>query len=157
MAWEILNGELRENLSIKYVQISTTEPKQTSTAKKEVKQTRKEKKERPATIQQDEATTKKPRINWPQSNSQEWKKLDTDLVGILSSVKSSAESRAASHPSIIYSFCLERFGPVKCREKKSGSQAGPSRRQRKSMKLREEINKLKEAYKEANKQKSAHL
>ena len=41
---------------------------------------------------------------------------------------------------------MERFGPVKSRKPKQNSFKGPSRRQRECKHLRDEINKLKEAY-----------
>ena len=88
--------------------------------------------------------SKKQRIKWPQANSKEWQKLDTDLTGILSSIQGSAESKAEAHPKVIYEICLARFGSAITRKAK-GMPRGPSRRQVRGKSLREEINKLKDA------------
>ena len=90
---------------------------------------------------------RKERINWPSANSKEWERLDEDLTPLLQVQAASAENKAVVHPMMIYTLCKERFG-VKEGKKKS-TEVGPSKRQQKCKKLREEINKLKEAYKEA--------
>ena len=84
------------------------------------------------------------RINWPKGNSSEWTKFDDDVSSILKHVHSSYESKAETEPRIIYTVARERFGLKE--DKQKPKSVGPSRRQKKCSKLREEINKLKEAY-----------
>ena len=84
------------------------------------------------------------RINWPKGNSSEWTKFDDDVSSILKHVHSSYESKAETEPRIIYTVAKERFGLKE--DKQKPKSVGPSRRQKKCSKLREEINKLKEAY-----------
>ena len=90
----------------------------------------------------------KERINWPMSNSPEWARLDKDLAALLRILYAPAQNRAKTHPNIIYSMCKERFGIVESRQKKD-VKAGPSSRQRRCKRLREEIATLKKAYTEA--------
>ena len=91
MAWEILNGELREDISIKHDQRQKTSGKsklycqEESRATKKTSQKMKVKKESSGSQQEGSEAVKKAGINWPKSNSPEWKKLDTDLSSILSS------------------------------------------------------------------------
>ena len=87
------------------------------------------------------------RIKWPKSNSKEWERLDENLTTVLKAQSASPESKATMHPVIIYTLCKERFG-LKERKEKSKS-SGPSKRQKKCTQLRNEINKLKEAVKNA--------
>ena len=91
---------------------------------------------------------RKERIKWPKANSPEWQKLDEDLTSILGALHSSPEEKAESHPKLIYAFCKERFGVIEKGGKKP-QPGGPSRRQIKGKKLRQEINKLKKAYEQA--------
>ena len=158
MIWEIMNGVLSENLRVlhekkvskvkvqKTVKVQITQ--EVKGDKKGKSETHKEGKKTTdrSNLSEEQTITKKARINWPKSNSTEWRKLDTDLSNILSAVRGSAVSRAESHPTIIYNFSLERFGPVKNKKPKQNCVKGPSRRQRECKHLREEINKLKEAY-----------
>ena len=74
--------------------------------------------------------------------------LDTDLWHLLNTKTGSAESKAESHPEIIYSFAKERFG-VEDHSTSEKPHKGPSRRQKAGSKLRKEIKKLKAAYLEA--------
>ena len=90
----------------------------------------------------------KARIKFPKSNSKEWPKLDEDLTALLKILYSPPEKLAQSHPKIIYEMCKERFG-VKEPSITKKQPAGPSKRQRKCVKLREEINQLKKAFLEA--------
>lgn len=60
---------------------------------------------------------------------------------------SSPEDKAVVHPVMIYTICKERFGIKE--EKVKNKSTGPSRRQAKCTKLREEINILKETYEKA--------
>ena len=89
--------------------------------------------------------TRKEKVNWPKSNSPEWRMVDDDLTRYLKILISSPEKKAETHPFLIYNICKERFG-IKERKKKA-EQSGPSRRQRKCKELRREINILKETYK----------
>ena len=66
---------------------------------------------------------------------------------LLKTIYSPPDKKAVSHPKIIYEMSKERFGLRERTVEKT--QSGPSRRQKKCMKLREEINILKKAYKEA--------
>ena len=91
---------------------------------------------------------RKPRINWPNSKSAEWERLDVDLFHLLRGRYGAAENKAESHPKIIYRFAMERFGPEETRESKK-KHCGPSRRQQKAKEIRSEIKKLKQAFKEA--------
>ena len=94
-----------------------------------------------------EANGKKEKLNWPKSNSPEWKRLDDDLTTLLKILISPPEKKAESHPFLIYNICKERFG-IKERKRKPKA-TGPSSRQRKCKELRKEINTLKNAYKNA--------
>merc|ERR1711879_397441 len=91
-----------------------------------------------------ETTSRKDRINWPKSNSKEWERLDADLSELLKTIYSPAEKKSISHPKIIYNMCKERFGVKENKDKPKRS--GPSRRQRKCEKLRQQIKTLKETY-----------
>ena len=145
MAWEILNGELRDDLRV-------TAPTVQGSKKRKPAKKRERRREKKSQRGQENAeagvnsnsTNKKQRINWPQANSNEWEKLDTDLTGILSGIGGSAEAKAESHPKVIYEICLGRFGAVT--KKSKGAPRGPSRRQERGKSLREEINKLKKTY-----------
>ena len=90
----------------------------------------------------------KERINWPKSNSPEWERLDYDLSALLRILYAPAVNRAKTHPNVIYGMCRERFG-LKEKSQKKDVKSGPSRRQLKCKKLREEITRLKKAYADA--------
>ena len=92
-------------------------------------------------------SSRKGKIKWPRGDSKEWEKLDSDLSELLKYIFSTPEKKAISHPKIIYEFCKERFGTQEKTNKET--KQGPSRRQRKCVKLREEINILKRTYLEA--------
>ena len=92
----------------------------------------------------------KKRIKWPNANSKDWPTLDNDLTALLKILYSPPEKLAESHPKIIYEMSKERFGIVEPRSSgKQKNPAGPSKRQRRCKRLREEINQLKTAYNEA--------
>ena len=123
LIWEIKNGVLKENVSYENEQAKILQqPEQRKSKPPEKNQNR------------DEIF-----IKWPAPNSKEWVRLEEDLTKLLSTMGGSPEDKAESHPKVIYSICLERFGEKK--EKKGY----PSRRQTKSMKLRAEVNDLKSA------------
>ena len=115
----------------------------------------KERKENPARMDQEKKPEKKPKepnkgdkkekLNWPKSNSPEWKSLDDDLTSYLKILISSPEKKAETHPFLIYNICRERFGIKET--KKRSERSGPSKRQRQCKELRKEINILKETYK----------
>merc|ERR1712055_699461 len=90
---------------------------------------------------------RKERINWPKANSKEWMKFDEDVTNILKLVHSSHENKAETHPGIIFRVGSDRFGVKEAKQKTQSS--GPSKRQKKCKKLREEIKKLKKTYKNA--------
>ena len=90
---------------------------------------------------------RKERINWPKSNSPDWSKFDEFVTDILKYVDSSYENKAIVHPGLIYNIANARFGVKEVKQK--SQPAGPSKRQKKCIKLREEIKKLKEAFKNA--------
>ena len=83
-------------------------------------------KEQAKTLQQPEQGKSKPPeknqnrdeifIKWPAPNSKEWVRLDEDLTKLLSTMGGSPEDKAESHPKVIYSICLERFGEKRKRK-----------------------------------------
>merc|ERR1712060_886867 len=85
----------------------------------------------------EEEEGRKERINWPKANSKEWMKFDEDVTNILKLVHSSHENKAETHPGIIFRVGSDRFGVKEVRKKTQSS--GPSKRQKKCKKLREEI------------------
>lgn len=95
----------------------------------------------------DTENQRKPKINWPSANSKEWAELDRDLTELLKRLYAPPKRMAETHPGIIYAICKERFGVKK--EKAKHQTGGPSKRQRKCTKLREDINTLKKTYKNA--------
>ena len=115
-----------------------------TTKKKDEEKPRENKKTKPKT----EMIKRKERINWPKGNSPAWKSLDDDMSLLLKTLTASAEIRAKNNPNVIYGMCRERFGIKEVNQRKA-TQAGPSRRQRKCMDLREEINLLKNAVRDA--------
>ena len=94
-----------------------------------------------------EGRDRKAKINWPKANSAEWEKLDIVLTEVLKTQQSAPENKAVVQPAIIYSICRERFGEKE--NKKKGKSGGPSKRQKKCKKLREQINILKETFRNA--------
>ena len=86
------------------------------------------------------------KIKWPEGNSKEWQRLDTDLSMILRKVGNTPETKAELHPQLIYRLCLERFGEEEPIKKRSRN---PSRRQTKCQKLRQQINEHKEKWRRA--------
>ena len=114
---------------------------------------RKEKAAKPAhKTRRKEADTKdktgRMRIDWPPANSKDWDSFETDVAALLSYLDGPPLKRAIQHPKIIYEMGKERFG-YKNIEKKPNQPAGPSRRQKKCLQLRQDINNLKRAYYEA--------
>ena len=95
---------------------------------------------------------RKERIAWPKANSPEWERLDENLTQLLKAQCISPENSSVVHPALIYTFSLERFGE-KGAKKKEPQTKGPSKRQAKCKRLRQEINLLKQAYQEADDEK----
>ena len=95
---------------------------------------------------------RKERIAWPKANSPEWERLDEDLTEMLKVQCISAENCSVVHPALIYTFSLERFGE-KGAKKKEPQTKGPSKRQAKCKRLRQEINLLKKAYRKQERRK----
>ena len=63
-------------------------------------------KKRRVNIEEKSGVEIKLRINWPKSNSTDWKKLDIDLTMMLKDIGGSGENKAEVHPNIINKFCL---------------------------------------------------
>ena len=88
------------------------------------------------------------KIDWPPANSKEWARFETDVAKLLSFLDGPPSKRAIQHPRIIYEMGRERFG-IKSTERIKDQPAGPSRRQKKCLELRQNIDRLKKAYNEA--------
>ena len=88
------------------------------------------------------------KIKWPNSKSEEWKRLDEDMARRLRTIIATPQEAAESHPKVILAMCKERFG-VEERKESTSEKKGPSRRQRKCSELRREIKRLKKAFNEA--------
>ena len=86
------------------------------------------------------------RVNWPKANSKEWEEWGESVAEVLRTQNLTPENKAVIHPLLIYTLGKERFGTKEKKERVERQTSGPSRRQRKCKRLREEINKLKEAY-----------
>ena len=138
IAWEILNGSVKEFILVKDERKSTTQDCKAQEGKRKLN-----KKE---AVKKEDAEHRRKTIKWPAGNSDEWKKLDTDLTMMLREIGRSPEAKADLHPKFIYKYCLMRFGEIEATKKHGGN---PSRRQSKGQKLRKDINALKEAWKEA--------
>ena len=147
MTWEILNSTVKEFIQVIDETTATKTTRKPSTQPRGVKKPSKQKMKEDSTEADSEG--RKSQIQWPQGNSEEWRRLDTDLTMILREVGKTPEAKADLHPKIIYKFCLERFGEVEAKKKQGGK---PSRRQTKGQKLRREINALKTAWNEAPEQ-----
>ena len=88
------------------------------------------------------------KIDWPPANSREWARFETDVAKLLSFLDGPPTRRAIQHPKIIFEMGKERFG-YKNTERKKEQPSGPSRRQKKCLELRQNINKLKKAFYDA--------
>ena len=154
MTYEIINNVIKEEVKVQENQKKPTEGLGKMTdrlgkkGKKNIPGREKETVVKSKKCDSKQHTERKARIKWPPSNSTEWNKLDTDLTMILKQLGSTAENKSDVHPNIIYTICLERFGAEEGRKGKAQNK-GISRRQMKSKTLRDEINRLKLAYKEA--------
>ena len=81
---------------------------------------------------------RKERIKWLKANSKEWVSFDEDITNILKLVHSSHEKKAEAHPGIIFTAGSNRFGVKEAKPQP----VGPSTRQKKCKKVREEIKLL---------------
>ena len=151
ITWEICNGSLKEWVRMKPEQASKKDQPKikngSGTKKKE------EKKEEVKNSSQAEG--RKQKIKWPEGNSKEWQKLDTDLSMILRKVGNTPEAKAELHPQLIYRLCLERFGEEEPAKKKKLRK--PSRRQTKCQKLRQQINEHKDKWRQATAEEREQL
>ena len=71
------------------------------------------------------------------------------MTEIIKTQSTTPESKAVLHPLIIYTMGKDKFGTKEESKEKQGENKGPTRRQRKCKRLREEINRLKENYRNA--------
>ena len=144
MMKEIFYGTLLEDIQ-EFQQIVTVEQKKVT--KKAVTK----KKTEPISLEGSVSNggSRKTKLKWPRANSSEWSKLDEDLTKLLEILYSPPEKLAESQPKIIYEMCKERFGVIDKSTTHKKQPSGPSKRQRKCKRLRDEINQLKQAYKEA--------
>ena len=92
---------------------------------------------------------RKEKVKWPKANSTAWEQWDKDMTDILKTQSTTPESKAVLHPLIIYTMGKDKFGTMETGKRKQREPVGPTRRQRKCKRIREEINKLKENYKNA--------
>ena len=92
---------------------------------------------------------RKEKVQWPRANSSAWAEWDKDMTELLRPQNTTPESKAVLHPTIIYTMGKDKFGIKERSKEKKGETKGPTRRQRKCQRLREEINSLKETYKNA--------
>ena len=152
--WEILNATVKESMVVREPSPPCTQ-QTVKSGKEEVssttddKQRRRRPQKKPAAERKVEETPDSPgrrkKIKWPKANSEEWRKLDTDLTMILKEVGNTPEAKAKHHPDIIYRIALERFGEESAGKK---SWKAPTR-VTKSQQLRKEIKELNNEYYEA--------
>ena len=158
MIWEILNGRLQKSSRVVQeinTSVETRKIQQKAVASKKGKQ-----KSGKSNIQKagasnqesghqkkkdDDPAQRKERVQWPKAASEEWRKLDTDLVPMLESLKGSPLHKMDTYPELVYKFCRERFGTEEKQDKKK-TVGFSSRRQKRCQSLRQELNKLKEEY-----------
>ena len=126
------------------IELSTTQSARPRKA--EIRSRAIDEKDKRTVIKKQESGTRKQEIDWPKTNSSEWKSFDEDVSKRLIVIMASPEKKAESHPNIIYNMGVERFGVV---EKKRATTRGPSRRQKCMSALRKEIKKLDRAVKSA--------
>ena len=86
------------------------------------------------------------RVNWLKAISKEREEWGEIVAEMLRTQNLTPENKAVIHLLLIYTLGKERFGTMEKKKKEERQTNGPSRRQRKCKLLREDINKLKEAY-----------
>ena len=86
------------------------------------------------------------RVKWPKANSKEWEEWGEGVAEVLRAQNVTPENKAVIYPLLIFTLGKERFGTKEKKDREKTQPSGPSRRQRKCKRLREEINMLKEAY-----------
>ena len=148
MTWELVKGKLNP---------CGGEKRKESTAKPEKKKKGGKKQDHTGTARtadKENRETKdkdrRERVKWPKASSKEWEEWGESVAEMLRAQNLTPENKAVIHPLLIYSLGKERFGIKDNKEKEKLRTNGPSRRQRKCKRLREEINKLKEAFWNAN-------
>ena len=156
MIGELLEGKISSDWGRHRIQSQLEKDKDSSSKKPKARREKVQKEKRSCKTEpkksdggekcstKEEEADRKKRIDWPQANSREWERLDADLTEILRVQSSTPENKSVVHPVLIYTLCLERFGEKKGKGKAKNS--GPSKRQAKCKRLREEINTLKETY-----------
>ena len=92
---------------------------------------------------------RKEKVKWPKASSKEWEQWDKDMTEILKTQNTTPESKAVLHPMIIYTMGKDKFGTKEIGKRNQEEARGPTRRQKKCKRLREEIKKLKENYNNA--------
>ena len=149
MSHEIFSGKIIETCPIQISQlVRRTQEERNQKKESKTKRKKKEKKQR-SDREEENVDQQKERIQWPKANSAEWQRLDEDIHGLLNVLYSSPEKKAVSHPTIIYAMAKERFGVKQKKERDQKTTCGPSRRQKKCNKLRNDIRRLKSAVEEA--------
>ena len=151
--WEVLNASLKESIKVEETSPSdamhqSRKGRESSSTQQKRRYQRKKKvgAEKQAAAQEGKSEQgRRKKINWPKSNSEEWRRLDTDLTMILREVGSTPEAKAELHPDLIYKFALERFGEVE--EKKKTWK--PPRRATKCEELRKQIKELNDVFQDA--------
>ena len=158
MTQELLAGKLdagsrkgrevqQDKVSSKWTTKKTSKPKKKIT----VEHSRLEKAKEP------EAERRKEKVQWPKANSPAWEQWDKEMTELLKTQSTTPESKAVLHPMLIYTMGKDRFGVKEGNRKKQEETKGPTRRQRKCKKLREDINLLKESYKNAREEEKAGI
>ena len=93
---------------------------------------------------------RKERVNWPKASSKEWEEWGESVAEVLRAQNLTPDNKAVIHPLLIYTLGKERFGTKEKKDRENKQSSGPSRRQMKCKRLREEINMLKEAFMNAD-------
>ena len=156
MTKELLNGKLftgsGKGKDVQQDQVSSKwKTKKTTKSKKKMEEERSSS-EKP---KEPEAGKRKEKVQWPKANSSAWEQWDKEMTELLKTQSSTPESKAVLHPMIIYTMGKDRFGVKEGNRKKHEEMKGPTRRQRKCKKLREDINLLKESYRNAREEEKA--
>ena len=86
------------------------------------------------------------RVKWPKASSKEWEEWGEGVAEMLRAQNLTPENKAVIYPLLIYTLGKEQFGTMEKKKREERQTNCPSRRQRKCKRLREDINKLKEAY-----------
>ena len=162
MTEELLNGRLDtaswKGGEVQQQQASSTRKAKSSTAGSKTKK-KKTTVEHSSSDERREHDSegRKEKVQWPRANSSAWEQWDRDMTEILKTQSTTPEGKAVLHPMIIYTMGKDRFGVKEGNRKMQEEGKGPTRRQRKCKKLREDINQLKETYKNAKEEEKAGI